>query len=744
MQSASRIVGVLFLAASSVYAGQAAGVTSQAPVAGVQAPVSGVQAPVAGAPTVFAPTDSGTDPTTRPAPTTMPGDSSENAPIVVEPAKPAAAGEGASVKEGQVVVSDSGTVEIHVVEANLLEVLRMLSAQSQKNIITSKEVRGTVTANLYDVTIKEALDAVLKLNGYVYRERGNFIYVYSAKEVADMDAATRRLQTEVFRVFNTPAADAVNMVKPVLSDKGQIAFTAAGKATLASGMEGGDGGNSHAADEMLVITDYPDNLDRVRSVLKELDRRPEQILIEATILRASLTENNALGVDFNLLAGAKFDGIITNGAGRLEGPLDSSATNGGAESGSRGTGGIGTGNTFTNSVNGFKVGYVNQNVSVILAALEGITDTTVMANPKILALNRQQGEVFVGSEFGYKTTTVTASSSTETVEQLKTGTRLIFRPFISSDGFIRMEIHPEDSDGFVDDKGLPNKKTTEVTTNIMVRDGHTVMIGGLFREAATTTKNQIPLLGNIPIAGALFRNQVDNTQREEVIVLLTPHIIKDEGDYSKESEKTKKDWEKLRVGVRKGMMGFGRNRMAESEYEKAQAELAKPSPDRSKALWHLDAATNLNPQFLEAIQLKEQLTGIELKEADNSTIRRFVRNRITAEEGIPPTSRPASFRLKSEVRDNSAALMTADMPSSREFASDRKPSTQPAQPTQPTETISAPATQPSSPASESVSAPATQPSETTTSAAPTTQPADTVAAPATPATQPSASIEEEP
>src|SRR5947199_5831492 len=108
--------------------------------------------------------------------------------------------QGTSASAPQVNVSDAGTVEIHVNEANLVEVLRMLSLQSQKNIIASKDVRGTVTANLYNVTIKEALDAILKSNGFGYREKGNFIYVYTSKELADIEKSERQTKTEVFHL----------------------------------------------------------------------------------------------------------------------------------------------------------------------------------------------------------------------------------------------------------------------------------------------------------------------------------------------------------------------------------------------------------------------------------------------------------------------------------------------------------------------------------------------------------------
>src|SRR5690606_23945551 len=116
----------------------------------------------------------------------------------------------------------------------------------------------------------------------------------------------------------------------------------------------------------------------------------------------------------------------------------------------------GTGTNFTKDiVGGLKVGFISSDVSVFVSALESITDTTVLANPKVLALNKQKGEVLVGREDGYLTTTVTESAAVQTVEFLKTGTRLIFRPYIGNDGYIRMEIHPEDSSGGLADGNLP-------------------------------------------------------------------------------------------------------------------------------------------------------------------------------------------------------------------------------------------------------------------------------------------------
>ncbi len=595
--------------------------------------------------------------------------------------------EGKSVKTGDVKYDDAqGTVEIHVNDANVVEVLRMLSAQSQKNIIASKEVRGTVTANLYGVTVKEALDAILTSNGYTYRERGNFIFVYTTKEAKEIERAARVLKTEVFRVFYTPAANAVNMIKPVLSSEAQVSFTAPAVSGISSGT-GDVGGNSHAIEDMIVITDYTENLDAVGKVLKEIDKRPQQILIEATILRAGLNEDNALGVDFNLLAGVKLSNVLSNNSGQITG-----ANAGTVAPSSGGVGSVGSGNSFSSSVpGGMKVGFVSDNVSVFLSALEGVTDTVVLANPKILALNKQKGEVIVGRKDGYLTTTVTESSTVQTVEFLDTGTRLIFRPFIGDDGYVRMEIHPEDSSGGLTGSNLPFKITTEVTSNIMVKDGHTVVIGGLFRESSDSARSQTPGLGNIPIAGMLFRQQRDRTSREEIIIMLTPHIIKDDAAFSAAAEELAKDGEKLRVGVRKGMMPWGRERLAESAYECAETELKKPNPDLDKAMWHLNCATNLNPKFLEAIKLKEKITGQTLSANDNSSMRSFIRRQVMAERerGTPFEATPRQTSIERIGAENQSLVMPVRQagisPADREMtvspaSVQASPSTQPVAP----------------------------------------------------------------
>jgi len=290
---------------------------------------------------------------------------------------------------------------------------------------------------------------------------------------------------------------------------------------------------------------------------------------------------------------------------------------------------------------GLSVGFLSNNINVFLRALEQTTDTTVVANPKILALNKHRGEVFIGQQFGYLTTTTTQTTTQQTVQFLDTGTQLIFRPFITDDGYVRMEIHPEDSAGGLS-SGLPQKQSTEVTSNLMIKDGRTVIIGGLFREQTTASKGQVPVIGNIPVLGIPFRRTADNTQRTETIVLITPHIINDDTALYEESQKRQQDVTRMMLGNRAGLQPWGRDRLAQTWYSSAQASLAKG--DREKALMYTDWALNTNPNFIEAIKMREELTHKKVVEADESSLRGFVRDVIREDHAtIPNTGRSGHY-----------------------------------------------------------------------------------------------------
>jgi type IV pilus assembly protein PilQ len=301
---------------------------------------------------------------------------------------------------------------------------------------------------------------------------------------------------------------------------------------------------------------------------------------------------------------------------------------------------------------GLSIGFLSNHISFFMRALETVTDTTVVANPKILALNKQKGEVHIGQKLGYLTTSTTQTATQQTVQFLDVGTKLIFRPIITDDGNVRMEIHPEDSSGIIDSRGVPQTNTTEVTSNVSIRDGRTIVIGGLFSENTAASKGQVPILGNIPILGVPFRSTNDATQRQETIVLVTPHIINDDTSYYEESLKEQEDVTRMMMGNRAGLQPWGRDRIAQLWYAKAQDEVA--AGNKEKALMYLDWSLNTNPKLVEAIRLREQLTHRKLDEARGSSVVDLVKHTLQGDAATTPDKGGAANYPPEAPKTNSA------------------------------------------------------------------------------------------
>jgi type IV pilus assembly protein PilQ len=535
-----------------------------------------------------------------------------------------------------IAVSAADRVELHVADAPLASVLRILSTQSQRNIIASPAVKGTVTADLFDVEFHKALRSILRANDCDFVEDGQFIYVYTQAELAEQRAAASREQpvARLFRLNYIAPTDLLPMIEPLLSEAGKIAATPEPEEGIATSSENA-GGVGLAGPDAIMVFDYPSRIREIEKVIRDVDVRPKQVLVEATILRAQLGEDNALGIDFNLVGGVDFEliGSTSNGVQNLNTgavpPAEFQNTSFTART------------DFNNAIpnGGLTFGIIKDQIAVFLRALEQVTDTTVLANPKVLTLNKQRGEVIVGRRDGYLTTTVTETTAIQTVEFLETGTRLVFRPFIGDDGFVRMEIHPEDSAGELNEDNLPFERTTEVTTNVIIRDGHTILIGGLFRESTNIVRSQVPIAGNIPIAGAAFRTTSDQTGREEVIILLTVRVVKDDA-YEKAGDALNEDVERLRIGNRRGVQAFGRERLALAHYHWARQHYE--AGDLDKALWDARLAVHISPMLVPAIKLKEELIGRHSCDREIGVIRNFIATQIMGKpRQAEPTTQPA-------------------------------------------------------------------------------------------------------
>jgi len=515
--------------------------------------------------------------------------------------------------------------------------LRVLSAMYKKNIVPSPKVDGVMGfTRLYNVTFEEAMDAILGVN-FKYEQEGQLIKVYTREEYKKIKEDKDRMVHKVFTLYYISAAEAVKLVSPVLSSAGRMTASSPAETGISTGREGisGEvGGDSMALNDAVVVYDYPENVAKAEKVIASIDVRPKQVLIEATILSATLTENMKVGIDWNLLRGVNLDGTDAKAAVYSEttgdiieaavaetNPLEQIAASVVGDA-------IETAGFASTAYGGLRIGIRTGDLASLITALETVTDVTVLANPKILALNKQLGTVFIGTKIGYKSqTTQTDTSTTQKVEFLDTGTKLSFRPYIADDGYIRMDIYPKDSSGELSAEGIPTETTAELTTNIMVKDGQTIVIGGLFRDAITSSKSQVPFFGDLPFIGAAFRGVSDTSKRQEVIVLLTPHIIKEPEDTNGEARAA--DVSRKRIGARESLQWATRSRLAEDSYAKAVEYYL--AGKKKAALNKLNWALTARPTYMEALRLKERIIR-ETAPDDTATIERIMLDVIEREE----------------------------------------------------------------------------------------------------------------
>jgi len=477
------------------------------------------------------------------------------------------------------------------------DALAMLASLYKKNIVPSPGVDGQLAfRSLKDVTFEEAMDAILGEN-FKYQQQGSLIKVYTKDEFKKIKEDPERMVYQIFTLYYVSAAEAKKLVTPILSQAGRLETTTAAVTDFPTGesiSKVTGGGDATAMNDTIIVHDYPENIEQIVQLLGEIDVRPRQVLIEATVLSVTLTEDTQFGINWSTLQGVLTQiPAIPAAAGEI--------TRGASDYfKSAGTGQV-------TKTGGLTVGFAHDNIAGFIRAVEEVSDVTILANPKILAVNKQLGQVYIGKKLGYQSqTTQTQTSTIQSVEFLDTGTKLSFRPYIANDGYIRMDIHPKDSAGTLRNIGetvIPDETSAELVTNIIVKDGQTIVIGGLFRNTVTTGKTQIPLLGDLPIVGVLFRGTADQVKREEVVVLLTPHIIEEPSET--DGQARAEDVSRKTVGSKDEMLGIGRAKLAEDSYAKAARYYIEG--DNESAMKELGIALWLRPTFLEAIRLKERI-----------------------------------------------------------------------------------------------------------------------------------------
>ena len=511
----------------------------------------------------------------------------------------------------RVDVTEDGRFSLSAQGIEVARLLELISIKARQNIVASDKVTGLVTVNLYDVPLEEALNAVLNVNGLAWKREGDFIFVLTQAEVD----AQRGREARVFTLQFLSAEDTIAFIKPVLSEQGSAVALGKVEAGFEATVEDG-GADSFAFAAKVMVNDYGENVARAAKLIEELDTPPKQVRVEATILTVDLTDDTAFGLDISVVGNIDFANVVGGPMGAFEAVRRNDLTTRGATPTPVTTPTPSTANAASlypvaqgQPDPTAKIGVVTSDVAIFLQMLDEVTDSTVLARPTVTVLNRQRAQVLIGERIAYLSTTQTQTSTTQEVKYLDVGVKLRFRPFVSPDGMVRIELAPQVSTAKTKtikavggEATVPDELTQELRTNIRVKSGQTIVLGGLFRETSIVTNRQIPGLGDL-IPGA-FSGASGQMKKQEIIFLITPTVIEDAQDY-REGEKALQVAEAAKVGARAGLLPFSESHLA-GNYQ-VQAMEAWKKGDRSTALYYVDQALRTQKNSPSMIALREAI-----------------------------------------------------------------------------------------------------------------------------------------
>ena len=366
----------------------------------------------------------------------------------------------------------------------LTSVLKMIAEHHGLNLVLGPDVRGPVTVSIRDARMDEVLDAILGVAGFRWHRVDNLLYVTGASATA-MDPRVQGRTVQVFPLDYVAAADVESIARSLLSPVGTAFISES------------DTANQLKTRELLVIEDIPAVQRRVAEFVAQVNVPPRQVLVEAHVLQIALSDDQRHGINLRALARLGHTKVTVAG----ENFTDSGDTP-----------------TLALQLEG-------TDMSGLLQNIRENTNSRTLASPKLSVVNHQEANIQIGERLPYTLSTTTQTSTIESVAFLDTGIVLTVVPVITDDGNVLMTVLPKVSSGSLDENGLPQENTTEVSTTILIPDGGGVVIGGLISEEKRKTSAVIPTLSRIPLLGRLFERKSDECRRSELIVALVTHVL---------------------------------------------------------------------------------------------------------------------------------------------------------------------------------------------------------------------------
>jgi type IV pilus assembly protein PilQ len=435
---------------------------------------------------------------------------------------------------------------------DVVDVIKTLGTKAGLSIVIDKNVAGRATVMLKDVTPLEALDVILASNGLARNAGDGVQRVMTVQDYETLTGVKPSLGPEPvrYKLKNLEPQEAMALVADLKSAQGRVIADVASSsllieetprraATILKALEAADvplttrgfavnhaqaakvaeavrealtrGLGRVTVDERankLVVRDRSEVLTRVALLIAELDTPAREVAIDAKIVQVNLGDKTALGIDWEYVLNEK-----VKVAGMFGQAISS------------------TGNLWT-------IGHAAlseaKDYKAVIEALRTQGETRILSSPRLTVTDREAAKILVGSKQVYVTSSaVQSTTTTETAEAVNfvdVGVKLFVTPTIGTDGFISIKVRPEVSSVVetyrtAAGNAIPVVETSEAETTVLVPDGATVVIAGLMKDEKVKTLHKIPLLGDIPFLGALFRRSVSDTRKTELAVFLTCRVL---------------------------------------------------------------------------------------------------------------------------------------------------------------------------------------------------------------------------
>ncbi len=406
------------------------------------------------------------------------------------------------------------------------DVLLILAKQADVDIIKSPKVIGNVTATLTDIPLSEALENILAAHGYAFVTTANMIRVVPREEV--LQTQEKRV-SRVYRITYADVTEVEESLKKFISEGGSI--------------------SANPGTSNIIVTDVESKIDAIDSFIEEIDRVTPQILVEARIYDVSSKDRIDLGVQWQAGTATSY-GAAASGAtlgndlsglgnaiygdpsntspfSSVTNPFTTGAFNGNVNNASN-----------TNALMRFGILNEHINIDAILRAEQEDIRAKLLANPRIMVLDNQEAQIKIVEEIPYQELTETSGGGAIGTTQFRdVGVELLVTPHLTREGLIRLILNPKFSvrtgdvlvgTGNNNVPAQPIIATRQTMTTALIRDQQTVVIGGMKKQDVSTQVNKVPILGDIPLLGELFKFRGESIVNSELVVFITPQIVTDQ------------------------------------------------------------------------------------------------------------------------------------------------------------------------------------------------------------------------